>query len=100
MDPIWISFYFSWIKDSMNASKGGIFQSGVIKLREWKVDTKTEKFRVKLAQNGEHQLLILLVNSTLFALHYQSLEFGEKLLDGFETIGFKRNQIILQNVAF
>ena len=53
----------------------------------------------KFAQNIEHQLLILFVNSTLLALHDQGFEFGEELLDGFKVARMKRNQLSLQNMA-
>ena len=52
-----------------------------------------------LTQNGEHQFLILIVNSTQLALHDQRLELGEEFLDGFEIAGLKRNHSILKNVA-
>ena len=41
--PIWISLSCSWIMDSLNGSREGIHQFGVVILLECEVDTKTKK---------------------------------------------------------
>ena len=44
---IWISLTFSWVRESMNASRDGILQFRTLILVAWNVDTKTEYFRPK-----------------------------------------------------